>query len=87
MFQNLCSIIKFLILILLDYDAPLTESGNYTEKYFSTVLRISEYDPLSSLIRHPDRPEIIAPRKYNDVEITEQMSFQDILNNVVSISK
>ena len=72
------------MITFLDYDAPLSESGNYTEKYFSAMLKISEYDPISSLISHPDPPEIVAPIKYNDVVITEQMDFEEILNNVVS---
>ena len=68
----------------LDYDAPLTENGNYTEKYHSATSKIAEYDPISSLVSRPDLPEIIEPIKYNDVEIVEQMDFEDILNNVVS---
>ena len=85
LFHNTIINTKTLLIPCSDYDAPLTESGNYTEKYFSTLLKIAEYDPLSSIIKHPDQPEIIAPMKYKDVEITEQMGFQDILNNVVSL--
>ena len=67
----------------LDYDAPLTESGDYTEKYYSTAIKILEYDPISSLVAHPDPPEIVPAIKYGDVQITEQMDYEDILSNVV----
>ena len=67
-----------------DYDAPITESGDYTEKYYSTATKILEYDPISSLVAHPDPPEIVPPIKYGDVKITEQMDYEDILSNVVS---
>ena len=67
-----------------DYDAPITESGDYTEKYYSTAIKILEYDPISSLVSHPDPPEIVPPTKYGDVQITEQMDYEDILSNVVS---
>ena len=46
--------------------------------------KIAEYDPISSLVNRPDLPEVIEPVKYSDVEITEQIDFEDILNNVVS---
>ena len=67
-----------------DYDAPITESGDYTEKYYSTAIKILEYDPISSLVSHPDPPEIVPAIKYGDVQITEQMDYEDILSNVVS---
>ena len=67
-----------------DYDAPITEGGDYTEKYYSTAIKILEYDPISSLVSHPDPPEIVPAIKYGDVQITEQMDYEDILSNVVS---
>ena len=67
-----------------DYDAPITESGDYTEKYYSTAIKILQYDPISSLVSHPDPPEIVPAIKYGDVQITEQMDYEDILSNVVS---
>ena len=70
--------------IISDYDAPLTENGNYTQKYHSAASKIAEYDPVASLVSRPDLPEIIDPIKYSDVEITEQIGFEDILDNVVS---
>ena len=67
-----------------DYDAPITECGNYTEKYFSTILKIAEYDPISNLIEHPERPEFVGAVKYPDVVITEEMSFEEMISNGVS---
>jgi hypothetical protein len=36
--------------IFLDYNAPLTENGAYTEKYNRAAEMISVYDTLSSLL-------------------------------------
>ena len=83
-FPSLEGALNIYVWHFLDYDAPLTESGDYTEKYYSTAVKILEYDPISSLVAHPDPPEIVPAIKYGDVEITEQMDFEDIINNVVS---
>ena len=42
-----------------DYDAPLSESGQYTAKYNATREMIASYDPLYDILRfsraHSDR--------------------------------
>ena len=59
-----------------DYDAPLTEAGQvtkdqlntsiafpqYTPKYLAAKEMIAEYDPLYSLLAHPEMPEIQSPK-------------------------
>lgn len=34
-----------------DYDAPLSESGQYKPKYYATKEMIEQYDPLYDLLR------------------------------------
>ena len=34
-----------------DYDAPLSESGQYTDKYAATREMIAQYDPLYDILR------------------------------------
>ena len=47
-----------------DYDAPLSESGHYTEKYYATLEMIQAYDPLYSRIDRPPPPTIPEPVAY-----------------------
>ncbi len=47
-----------------DYDAPLSESGHYTEKYYATLEMIQAYDPLYSLVERPPPPPIVDPVAY-----------------------
>ncbi|KAK4882081.1 hypothetical protein RN001_005400 [Aquatica leii] len=62
-----------------DYDAPLNEAGDYTEKYFSVQRLIKHYNPVLTAL--PVLPELIERDTYNEVEITEELVFDDILKN------
>ena len=33
-----------------DYNAPLSEAGGYTDKYYSAITMIEQQDPLSDVI-------------------------------------
>ena len=70
-------------LISLDYDAPLTENGGYTEKYDKAVDMIAQYDTLAQILVKPERPQYIAPKAYPDTIVTEMMSLDQIIANVV----
>lgn len=67
-----------------DYNAPLTENGGYTDKYDKAAQMIAVYDTLSDYLVKPEKPEYIAPKMYNDVQITEMLDFHGILEKVVS---
>ena len=69
-----------------DYDAPLSENGDYTSKYEKAAEMIAKYDHLAEVITKPERPEHVAPRIYPDVKLTEVLTFDQIVENVVSIS-
>jgi len=67
-----------------DYDAPLTEAGQYTPKYLAAKEMIAEYDPLYSLLAHPEMPEIQSPKALPDIQFTEYLSFSDIVDQASS---
>ena len=67
-----------------DYDAPLSENGDYTAKYEKAAEIIAKYDHLAEVITKPERPEHVAPRIYPDVKLTEVLTFDQIVENVVS---
>ena len=66
-----------------DYNAPITENGGYTEKYNKAAEMISAYDTLSDILMKPERPDYVAPTIYPDVQVSEMLSFQQILDQVV----
>ena len=72
--------------IPLDYDAPLTENGDYTEKYDKAVEMIAQYDTLAQLVVKPKRPQHVAPVVYPDARVTEMMNLEDIINQVVRMT-
>ena len=43
---------------------------------------IASYDPLHDILDHPDPPVINDPVEYASVELTEFMSFSDIIESV-----
>ena len=47
---------------------------------------IAKYDHLAEVITKPERPEHVAPRIYPDVKLTEVLTFDQIVENVVSFS-
>ena len=46
---------------------------------------IAEYDTLSQYIAKPERPEYVAPKAYPDALVTEMLSLEQIISNVVRI--
>jgi len=62
-----------------DYDAPLTESGDYTEKYDKAAEMIAAYDPIASYLDKPERPAVVPPTAYPEVQLTEFIPYSDIL--------
>lgn len=66
-----------------DYNAPLTEAGGYTEKYDKAAEMIAVYDTLSDYLTKPDRPAYVGPVAYQQAEIRQMLTFQQILDQVV----
>ena len=67
-----------------DYGAPLSECGNYTDKYDWLSERLTKVDPLSSILIRPDRPDFVEPIKYQDVVFNQYLSYHDMMQQVVS---
>ncbi|XP_057663214.1 beta-galactosidase-1-like protein 3 [Diorhabda carinulata] len=61
-----------------DYDEPLSEAGDYTDKYFKVKELISTYNTLK--IKQPSMPELHRRIKYPQVEIIGELSLEDIIN-------
>ena len=72
---------KFVVTV--DYDAPLSEAGDYTEKYDATKEIIASVLPIS--IRLPDRPAESIKIAYPPVKISSYLSFDDIVRQVVML--
>ena len=70
-----------------DYDAPLSENGGYTPKYEKAAEMIAKYDHLAEVITKPEKPEHVAPRIYPDVKLTEVLTFNQIVENVVRFNR
>ena len=61
-----------------DYDAPVSESGDLTEKYFQVRDVIAKYAPVD-----PDLlPQPIPKKAYGKVELTQQASLWDAVDQI-----
>lgn len=69
--------------MLADYDAPLTERGEYTAKYDKAAEMIANYDPLAGVLYKPERPPDSPPFAYFDVLFSDWLDFNGIVDNVV----
>jgi hypothetical protein len=69
--------------VTVDYDAPLSEAGDYTEKYDAAKEIIASVLPIT--IRLPDRPAESIKIAYPPVEISSYLSFDDIVRQVVML--
>jgi len=71
-----------------DYDAPISESGQYNDKYFSTLEMIMAYDPLYSQLTHPaEPPAVVGPRVYPEVLFQQYLPYWDLLEQVPDIAR
>ncbi|KAJ3664570.1 hypothetical protein Zmor_000126 [Zophobas morio] len=61
-----------------DYNAPLTEAGDYTSKYDMIKGLIEQYNPIQTLT--PEPPALIERQAYPAVPIHSQLSLNDILS-------
>lgn len=66
-----------------DYDAPLTEAGDYTDKYDACKQIIAVYNKV--LTKLPSQPEMSKKMAYARVSITGQLNFNQIIDKVVSL--
>ncbi|KAF5275960.1 hypothetical protein FQA39_LY00756 [Lamprigera yunnana] len=62
-----------------DYDAPLNEAGDYTEKFFSVQRIIKKYNPILTLL--PTLPLLKERIAYDKIQIYEELTFDNLLKN------
>ncbi|XP_060526679.1 beta-galactosidase-1-like protein 2 [Cylas formicarius] len=60
-----------------DYDAPLSESGDYTAKYAMVKSLLAKYNPIKT--RTPRTPTISDKKEYPSTKIVERLAFDDIV--------
>lgn len=65
-----------------DYFAPLSESGEYTEKYNITEELVAKYQPVK--FRKPSRPVVETKVVYPTAVIEDYLNMDDILAAAVS---
>ncbi|XP_063222756.1 beta-galactosidase-1-like protein 2 [Bacillus rossius redtenbacheri] len=63
-----------------DYDAPLTEAGDYTEKYTETVKLIANYLVVKTKL--PAMPAQSVKMAYPTTKITQRLSLSDLVHQV-----
>ena len=65
----------------LDYDAPLSEAGDYTPKYFAAKEIIEKFLPIQTLL--PKLPAESVKRAFPKALITSYLTLEDLLDQVV----
>ncbi|XP_071520432.1 beta-galactosidase-1-like protein 2 [Panulirus ornatus] len=68
-----------------DYDAPLTESGDYTDKYTFAKEIIARYNPLEGIVDHPDPPVEHVKLVYPSCPVTQALPLSTLLAQHESI--
>ncbi|KAF5275963.1 hypothetical protein FQA39_LY00759 [Lamprigera yunnana] len=63
-----------------DYDAPLNEAGDYTDKYYTVKELIKKYNTV--LTKLPPQPAISEKVAYPQVAVKEYLSYTDIANTI-----
>lgn len=63
-----------------DYDAPLSEAGDYTEKYDIVKELLQKYNTIQTLI--PEQPTLIDRVAYPSINIEHQIKYNAIIDQV-----
>ncbi|KAF5283075.1 hypothetical protein FQR65_LT14092 [Abscondita terminalis] len=66
-----------------DYDAPLNEAGDYTEKYYSAKAIIKKYNKIS--LKTPEPPSITPKIAYSPVAVTQKINFNQMIEQVSEV--
>ena len=65
-----------------DYDAPVSEAGDYTDKYWATRELLASYNTLP--ISHPEPPAESAKQAYGSVKCDQYLNLEDLIQQLVS---
>lgn len=61
-----------------DYDAPLSEAGDYTDKYYKVKDIVNKLNRIK--VRQPVLPDLVKRVAYAPINITSQLAFTDLIN-------
>ncbi|XP_050293705.1 beta-galactosidase-1-like protein 2 [Anthonomus grandis grandis] len=62
-----------------DYDAPISEAGEITEKFTATAKLVAQYNPVKTKL--PDVPSTPARVVFDDIKINEQILLSEIIDS------
>lgn len=62
-----------------DYDAPLNENGDYTDKYYIFKELVTAANPVKTSL--PDQPVHVAPVAYEAIRIEKVIPIKTLLND------
>ncbi|CAG2175649.1 unnamed protein product, partial [Oppiella nova] len=70
-----------------DYNAPLSESGNYTDKYWKTKELIEKFNKerAQPKLLIPKPPTYVAPVSYGKLKVKDYLSLEDVLTKIKPI--
>ncbi|XP_015598574.1 beta-galactosidase-1-like protein 2 [Cephus cinctus] len=68
-----------------DYDAPLSEAGDYTEKYYKTIEILARYQKVKT--RLPELPAETQKVAYPTMKVVAYLTYRDILNQISADAK
>jgi len=66
-----------------DYDAPLTEAGDYSEKYFAAKTLIAKYNLNVPNVAMPTAPAETTKTAYPTISATQHLTLNDLVLQVV----
>lgn len=66
-----------------DYDAPLSESGDYTDKYYKVKELITKHNTIKT--KTPEQPELIKRIAYPQVPITGKLTIDQLIQNSTTL--
>lgn len=65
-----------------DYDAPLTEAGDYTDKYYAAKDLIARYSKISNIYM-PALPAESVKTIYPTIQATQHLTLENLLLQLV----
>lgn len=65
-----------------DYDAPLSEAGDYTDKYYAAKDLIARFSRVSNIIM-PDLPAQSVKTAYPSIQATQHLTLENLLAQLV----
>ena len=70
--------------LLIDYDAPLTEAGDYSDKYYAAKDLIAKYNLNVPNVFMPAMPAETIKTAYPSISVTQHLTLNDLVLQVVN---